>query len=128
MKVPRTAHSDEPWRIHEFTGDFRTEDVWSLRTPGAGPDDFPVMLAAMAGAFAKQPRAARFLFAVRRQLGALLGWDTRKTSLGARVEPLYDRLPGDLRETVDVADAGLAPFTPVYLLHNESVRELANKT
>ncbi|MDX6346431.1 MAG: hypothetical protein QOF84_1221, partial [Streptomyces sp.] len=24
MKIPRTAHSDQPWRIHEFTGDFRT--------------------------------------------------------------------------------------------------------
>ena len=47
MKIPRTAHSDKPWRIHEFTGDFRTEDVWSFRTPGAGPDDFPVMLAAV---------------------------------------------------------------------------------
>ncbi|MDT7588854.1 MAG: hypothetical protein QOE32_6404, partial [Pseudonocardiales bacterium] len=34
MKIPRTAHSDQPWRIHEFTGDFRTEDVWSFRTPG----------------------------------------------------------------------------------------------
>ena len=128
MKVPRTAYSDQPWRIHEFTGDFRTEDVWSFRTPGAGPDDFPVMLAAIAGTFAKQPRAVRFLFAVRSKLGALLGWDKNKTSLGTRVQPLYDRLTGDLRGTVDVSDTGLAPFTPVYLLHNESVRELANKT
>ena len=130
MKIPRTAHSGQPWRIHEFTGGFRTEDVWSFRTPGAGPDDFPVMLAAMqtAGGFVKQPRAVRFLFAVRWKLGAVLGWDKPKTSLGKRVQPLYDRLPGDLRETVDVTDTSGAPFTPVYLLHNESVRELANKT
>jgi len=67
MKIPRTTHSDQPWRIHEFTGDFRTEDVWSFRTPGAGPDDFPVILAAMqaAGGFAKPPRAVRFLFVAR---------------------------------------------------------------
>lgn len=130
MKIPRTAHSAQPWRIHEFTGDFRTEDVWSFHTPGAGPDDFPVLLAAMqtAGGFAKPPRTVRFLFALRWRLGALLGWDKPKTSLGKRVQPLYDRLPGDLRETVDVSDTGGAPFTPVYLLHNESVRELANKT
>jgi hypothetical protein len=104
--------------------------VWSFRTPGAGPDDFPVLLAAMqtAGGFAQPPRAVRFLFTVREQLGALLGWDKPKTSLGKRVQPLYDRLPGDLRETVDVSDTSGAPFTPVYLLHNESVRELANKT
>ena len=73
MKIPRTAHSGQPWRIHEFTGDFRTEDVWSFRAPGAGPDDFPVMLAAMqaAGGSAGQPRAVRFLFAVRGKLGAV---------------------------------------------------------
>ena len=75
MKIPRAAHSGQPWRIHEFTGDFRTEDVWSFRTPGAGPDDFPVMLAAIQAAdgLARQPRAARFLFAVRRKLGVVLG-------------------------------------------------------
>lgn len=128
MKIPRRAHSDQPCRIHEFTGDFRTEDVWSFRTPGAGPEDFPVILAVIAGGFARQPRAVRFLFAVRRKLGALLGWDKHKTSLGTRVQPLYDRLPGDLRETVDVSDTSSAPFTPVYLLPNESARELANKT
>ena len=82
----------------------------------------------IAGGFAKQPRAVRFLFAVRWKLGAHLGWDKHKTSLGTRVQPLYDRLPGDLRETVDVSDTSGAPFTPVYLLHNESARELANKT
>lgn len=104
--------------------------MWSFRTPGAGPDDFPVMLAAIqaAGGSARQPRAVRFLFAARWKLGALLGWDKPKTSLGKRVQPLYDYLPGDLRETVDVSDTSGAPFTPVYLLHNESARELANKT
>ncbi|MET9804868.1 DUF2867 domain-containing protein [Streptomyces sp. NPDC006368] len=130
MKLPRTAHTDQPWRIHELTTDFRTEDVWSYRTPGAGPDDFPVMLAAMrtAGGFAEQPAPVRFLFAVRWKLGALLGWDKRRASLGARVQPLRDRLPRDLRETVDDSDADGSPFTPVYQLANESVSELANKT
>jgi len=130
MKIPRTAHTDQPWRIHEFTHDFRTEDVWSFHTPGAGPDDFPVILTAMrtAGGFAKPPRTVRFLFTARERLGALLGWDKAGTSLGKRVQPLYDRLPDDLRETVDVSDTSDAPFTPVYRLHNESVNELANKT
>ena len=126
MKISRTAHSDQPWRIHEFTGDFRIEDVWSFRTPGAGPDDFPIMHAATQTF--DGPRAVRFLFAVREKLGAVLGWDKPKTSLGKRVQPLHERLPGDLSETVDVSDTSVAPFTPVYVLHNESVRELANKT
>ncbi|MFI2369359.1 DUF2867 domain-containing protein [Streptomyces sp. NPDC018833] len=130
MKLPSTSHTDQPWRLHEFARDFEIEDVWSFRTPGAGPDDFPVMLAAMraGGGFAKQTPPVRFLFAVRWKLGALLGWDRRKAGLGSRVQPLRDRLPRDFRETVDGSDSGGTPFTPVYELGNESVRELANKT
>ena len=40
MRLPNTAHTSRPWRIHELTRDFRLEDVWALPTPG-GPDDFP---------------------------------------------------------------------------------------
>ncbi|MER7754526.1 DUF2867 domain-containing protein [Kitasatospora sp. NPDC097643] len=130
MRLPRTTHTDQPWRVHEYTRDFRIEDVWSYRTPGAGPDDFRVMYAALrAGArMAEQGPAARFLFAVRWKLGALFGWDDPATGLGARVESLRDRLPGELRDTVDgVADPGM-PLTPVYELADEAVGELANRT
>ncbi|MFJ4656898.1 hypothetical protein ACIP5Y_37015 [Nocardia sp. NPDC088792] len=36
MKLPKTAHTDRAWRIHEFTADFRLEDVWPsmIRTIG----------------------------------------------------------------------------------------------
>jgi hypothetical protein len=27
MRLPNTAHTSRPWRIHEFTRDFRLEDV-----------------------------------------------------------------------------------------------------
>ncbi len=40
MRLPNTAHTSWPWRIHELTRDFRLEDVWALPTPG-GPHDFP---------------------------------------------------------------------------------------
>ena len=39
MRLPNTAHTSWPWRIHELTRDFRLEDVWALPTPG-GPHDF----------------------------------------------------------------------------------------
>jgi hypothetical protein len=130
MKLPRSAHTDRPWRVHEFTRDFRTEDVWSFRTPGAGPDDLPVMLAAMRAAetFSKQPPPVRLLFAIRWKLGALFGWDKPGAGLKARVESLRDRLPRDLRETVDDSEPGGIPLTPVYRLDDEYVGELANKT
>ncbi|MFH8385182.1 DUF2867 domain-containing protein [Kitasatospora sp. NPDC018058] len=127
MRLPRTAHTRQPWRIHEFTGDFRIEDVWSYRTPGAGPDDFPVMLAAVRAGRegAGQALPARILFAIRWKLGALLGWDDPATGLGTRVPSLRERLPQDLRDTVDPVGS---PLTPVYLTDTEYVAEIANRT
>ncbi|MGW3658136.1 DUF2867 domain-containing protein [Streptomyces sp. NPDC005151] len=130
MKVPRTEHTGRPWRIHVLAPDFRVEDVWSFRTPGAGPDDFPVMLAAMraGGGLARQPLGVRFLFAARWKLGALFGWDKATAGLGERVGSLCDRLPPELRGTVDTSGPGENPLTPVYELGDEAVGELANKT
>ncbi|GAB2648635.1 DUF2867 domain-containing protein [Kribbella swartbergensis] len=131
MRIPKSAHTAQPWRIHEFTRDFRIEDVWSFRAPGAGPDDFRVMLDALKAAYdtRKEPVAVRFLFAVRWMLGGLLGWDSPEAGLGGRVDSLRDRLPRDLAETArDATTPCTDPFTEVYLLDNEAARELANKT
>lgn len=130
MRIPKAAHTAQPWRIHEFTRDFRIEDVWSFRAPGAGPDDFPVMLDALKAAYdtRKEPLAVRFLFAVRWKLGALLGWDTPRAGLGRRVPSLSDRLPPDLAGTADDATPCTDPFTEVYQLGDEAARELGNKT
>ena len=45
MPLPESAHTSQPWRIHEIAHDFRLEDVWALPTPG-GPDDFPRLVEA----------------------------------------------------------------------------------
>ncbi|CAM5466774.1 hypothetical protein GCM10010329_31810 [Streptomyces spiroverticillatus] len=129
MKLPRTSHTELPWRIHGIAPDFDVEDVWSFRTPGAGPDDFPVMLRAMreGGRLDQQPAAARFLFAVRWKLGALLGWDKERAGLGGRVRPLRDRLPEELRATTEGVEKQ-GPFSPVFQLPDECVLELANGT
>ncbi|MFE3071311.1 DUF2867 domain-containing protein [Streptomyces sp. NPDC059247] len=130
MRLPRTAHTEHPWRIHAVAPDFGVEDVWSFRTPGAGPDDFPVMLAAMRahGGLARQPPAVRFLFAVRWKLGRLFGWDRPEAGLGGRAGSLRERLPDDLRNAPVAPEPGGSPFTPLYDLPRESVRELANGT
>lgn len=127
MKLPAAAHTDQPWRIHELTRDFRLEDVWSFRTPGAGPDDFPTMLAAMraAGGPTRRSLPSRFLFAVRRRLGALFGWD--RAGGAARTRSLRDRLPSDLRAARGPESAAV-PLTPVYEVADECARELVNKT
>jgi uncharacterized protein DUF2867 len=38
VRLPNSAHTSRPWRIHELTHDFRLEDVWALPTPGGKPN------------------------------------------------------------------------------------------
>ena len=134
MRLPDTAHTSQPWRIHELTGDFRLEDVWALPTPG-GPDDFPRVVQGFpqlargldaADASPGFSRVARALWAIRWKLGALLGWDRPDRGLGSRVPTLRDRLPADLRDTPSGPD--LDRFTSLYLLQDEWAAEIANRT
>src|SRR5207248_697935 len=128
MRLPNTAHTSRPWRIHELTRDFRLEDVWALPTPG-GPDDFPRLVERIASADPAQgsSRAARALWAIRWKLGELFGWDAPDAGLGSRVPTLRDRLPADLRETPG-PDSDALPFTSLYLLEDEFAAEIANQT
>ncbi|KJK47439.1 DUF2867 domain-containing protein [Streptomyces sp. NRRL F-4428] len=129
MRLPSSAHTSRPWRIHEIAGDFRLEDVWALPTPG-GPDDLARLVRQFArGTGDPVPSfVGRALFAIRWKLGALLGWDTPSGGLRSRVPTLRDRLPTDLREGERGPDLVAAPFTSVYQTHDEWAAEMANKT
>ena len=129
MRLPNTAHTSRPWRIHELTRDFRLEDVWALPTPG-GPDDFPRLVQVIASGDPSQgsSRAVRTLFAIRWKLGELLGWDGPDAGLGSRVPTLRDRLPADLRDAPSGPDFDALPFTSLYLLDDEWAAEIANRT
>ncbi|MEU8465631.1 DUF2867 domain-containing protein [Streptomyces sp. NPDC029003] len=131
MRLPRTAHTRHPWRIHEIAGDFTVEDVWALPTPG-GPDDLPELVRQLAegirsGVNGDTP-LTRLLFAVRWRLGALLGWDSRASGIGARTASLRERLPADLREGPRGPDLGSSTFTSLYETGDEWAAEMANKT
>jgi Protein of unknown function (DUF2867) len=129
MRLPSTAHSSRPWRIHELTRDFRLEDVWALPTPG-GPDDFPRLVELMASADPSQgsSRAARALWSIRWKLGEVLGWDRPDAGLGSRVPTLRERLPADLRDGPAGPEFDALPFTSLYLLEHEWAAEIANRT
>ena len=129
MRLPNSAHTARPWRIHELTADFRVEDVWALPTPG-GPDDFPRLVQQMAAGDPSQgaSRAVGTLWAIRWKLGELLGWDGPGAGLGSRVPTLLDRLPADLRDTSSGPDFEALPFTPLYLTDEEGAAEIANRT
>ena len=129
MKLPESAHTSRPWRIHEIAPDFRLEDVWALPTPG-GPDDFPRVVQAMA-AFdpaRSSSGAVRALFALRWKIGELLGWDETETGVGSRVPTLRDRMPDDLRDCATGPRFDDVPFTSLYLLEDEWAAEVANET
>jgi hypothetical protein len=129
MRLPSTAHTSRPWRIHELTPDFRLEDVWALPTPGSR-DDFPRLVDGLASGDPAQgaSRLARALWAIRWKVGDLLGWDRPEAGLGSRVPTLRDRLPADLRDAPAGPDFDALPFTPLYLLDDEWAAEIANST
>jgi Protein of unknown function (DUF2867) len=128
MRLPPTAHTSRPWRIHELTPDFQVEDVWALPTPG-GPDELPRLVSQMASSeFPPEgaPRIVHALWETRWRIGRLLGWDKREAGLGTRVASLRDRLPPDLSQVPAGPDFG--PLNPVFLLDDEFAAELANRT
>ena len=129
MRLPNTAHTSRPWRVHEITRDFRLEDVWALPTPG-GPDDFSRLVQLMASFDPSQSssRAVRTLFAIRWKVGGLLGWDSPDAGLGSRVPTLRERLPVDLRDASSGPNFGALPFRPLYRIDDEFAAEIANRT
>jgi Protein of unknown function (DUF2867) len=138
-RLPNTAHTSRPWRVHEFTQDFELEDVWELPTPG-GPDDLDRLVQQFAtqGNDREIPAVIRALFVLRWKLGALFGWDKPDTGVGERVPSLRDRLPADLREGPRGPDLRAVPgreevegppvFTSLYQTHEEWAAEIANET
>jgi hypothetical protein len=130
MKLPNTAHTSRPWRIHELTRDFRLEDVWALPTPG-GRGDLPRLVRQIASMDPSESssRAARMLWAIRWKVGELLGWDRPDGGHEWKRPTLRDRLPVDLRAGPSgPPDSEMAPFTSVYLLENEWAAEIVNRT
>jgi hypothetical protein len=128
LRLPNTAHTSRPWRIHELTADFELEDVWALRTSG-GLDDFPRLVQMIASGDPSQRSscAVRTLWAIRWKVGELLGWDGPSAGVGSRVPTLRDRLPVDLR-AASGPDFVRLPFSSLYVLDDEWAAEIANQT
>jgi len=127
-RLPDTAHTSRPWRIHEVARGFPLEDVWALPTPG-GPADFPRLvhdLPRLLAASGRQSRVVAALFAIRWALGRVLGWDRADAGLDTRVPSLRARLPADLRDAS--SEQVLPRFTSLYLLDDEWAAEIANRT
>ncbi len=129
MRLPDTAHTSRPWRIHELTPEFRLEDVWALPTPG-GPGDFPRLVRLIASGHASRGSkgAARALWVIRLKLGEILRWDGPDAGPGPDRPSLRGRLPADLRDLPLGLDFRTLPFTPLYLTADEFAAEIINRT
>jgi hypothetical protein len=128
MRLPDTAHTDRPWRIHEIASDFRLEDVWELPGRG-GAGGFPRLVELITSMDPSQgsDRAARALWALRWKIGEVLGWDGDDGGIGSRVPSLGERLPADLRQAAKPEFEAL-PFSSLYLIDDEFAAEIANGT
>lgn len=131
MRLPRTAHDEQGWRIAEIAPDFEVEDVWALPVHG-GPNDFPQLLEVMMHLSSDDSpsRLSRALFGIRYKLGEWFGWDKddKLPIPGDDETSLVSRLPADLRGTTDGFDSGSLPFDPLYRTDRESAAEISNKT
>jgi len=129
IRLPDSAHTSRPWRIHEVAPDFRVEDVWGMPV-ALGPEDFPRAVEVFAGFDTERSSSpvVRALFALRWKLGELFGWDEEDAGVGSRVPTLRDRLPADLREAESGPEFDSLPFKSLYLLEDEFAAEIANET
>jgi hypothetical protein len=128
MRLPDSAHTSRPWRIHELTRDFRLEDVWQIRAPGRTDDrETAAEVLVSLDPARSSSLAVRALFAMRWKIGSLLGWDEPDGGLGSRVPTLRDRLPADLRDTAP-PQLHTLPFTSLYIADDEFAAEIANST
>src|SRR5215207_2293515 len=129
MKLPESAHTSRPCRIHELAPEFAVHDVWVLPTPGGAGELSRLVEAIFGGGFPrKAPLVVRFLWQARWTLGALFGWDDEAGGLGTRVTPLRDRLPDELLAASSDPGVDTYPFSPIYQLRDEFAAELANRT
>jgi hypothetical protein len=129
VRLPNSAHTSRPWRIHEITSDFRLEDVWALPTRG-GPDDFPRLVQQMSSGDPAESssRTAQVLWAIRWKVGELLGWDEAEAGSDSERPTLRRRLPADLRQGPSGPDFEMARFASLYLLDDEWAAEIVNRT
>ncbi|MEY2458665.1 MAG: hypothetical protein QOG30_495 [Acidimicrobiaceae bacterium] len=129
MRLPNSAHTAQPWRIHDLTPDFRLEDVWELPAL-LGADDFPRLVDMIANFDLSQSSslAVRTLVAARWKLGALFGWDEPQIDVDSQQPTLRDRLPADLRDAPRGPESDTLPFSSLYLTDDEWAAELANRT
>jgi hypothetical protein len=138
VRVPRSAHDDQPWRIHEIASDFTVEDVWALPANGSA-DDFAALVELMSTSDPAHSQSVptRLLWCARDWLGRRVrlgrvsapdGAPGRLPIPGTDEYSLVTRLPEELQGTATGVHFGALPFAPLYRTDVEFAAEISNPT
>jgi hypothetical protein len=138
VRLSRSAHDDQPWRIHEIAPDFTVEDVWALPANGSA-DDFAALLELMSASDPAHSRSVptRLLWCARDWLGRVFhlgrvsapdGAPGRLPIPGTDEYSLVTRLPDDLQGTASGVHFSALPFVPLYRTDVEFAAEISNPT
>ena len=128
-RVGADVYSRLPLRSHAFLKGVPLHDVWQVRLPGGGPGRTlaDAREALNGDRLSAANPAVRALFALRRWLGRLFGWDREPPRSGRG--SFVDRLTAEDRErTLVKPGTAEGPFTAMYAFPNEAVSEARNAT
>ena len=127
-RIDASEFRARPLRAHALLYDVPLEDAWAVPLSGGGADHTVQELrAAMLTARETAPAVVQALFALRRRIGALFGWDHERPAWN--VESYVHRLSAE-----DRTRSLVAPGTPdgsfrlLYRFEDEQLSELRNAT
>ena len=133
MRIDKSLHRRQPWRVHAICSDFELEDVWRFPIEASGEDSFEAFRATFQQAVAALAKsgAVGLLFRLRRLMGRWFRWDTARSAANVLArDSLLDRYlrDSDGEGAAERGEEVAAEFYPVYILASESLAEIANKT
>jgi len=130
IKIDAKEHLAHSLRVHELLKDFELEDVWRLPVTLTSQHSLQLFLDQLQKSRDKSlPGAAGLLFKFRLWLGKVFSLDEKQLR--------HELIPGTIRHRYAVQEGltfeqlpnpGAGDFIRVYLLENEFLAEIENKT
>lgn len=117
-----------PLRVHAFLHDVPLEDVWAIRLPG-GRDGLTIqdLRTVFIAAVEAAPPVVKGLFRLRSRIGALLGWDQRRSAWTAE-SYAYRLTPADRPQSTAVPGTPDGRLSLLYRFEDEQLSETRNAT
>lgn len=130
IKIDAKDHLAHSLRVHNLLNDFELEDVWRLPLTLTSQHSLQLFLDQLHKSRNKRlPGAAGLLFKFRLWLGKVFKWDEKQLRhelIHGTIRHRYAQQEGLKFE--QLPNPGSGEFIPVYLLENEFLSEIENKT